>query len=72
MGHDRRQRNKKKFGTVRSLRRPKDMTVKVKPKEREPCRTRNPKPKIKTPSVGADRRRISDPPEFGVAPPAIG
>ena len=45
-----RQRNKKKFGTggVRG-RRSKAMTVKIKPKEEEPCRTRNPQPKVRTP-----------------------
>lgn len=40
-----RPRNKKKFGSARpEQRRSKDTTVKVKPKEHEPCRTRNPKP----------------------------
>jgi hypothetical protein len=53
----RRQRNKKKFAT-RSLRRPKGMTVKIKPKEQEPCRTRNPQPKIERPSGSADRRKL--------------
>ena len=71
MARDRRQRNKKKFATGRSLRRPKDMTVKVKPKEQEPCRTRNPKPKIRTPSVGADRRKTLNVLELRVAPPTV-
>jgi hypothetical protein len=38
------------------------MTVKVKPKEQEPCRTRNPKPRIRTPAVGASRRKTLDAP----------
>ncbi|HEX9788310.1 MAG TPA: hypothetical protein VGB09_09800 [Candidatus Binatia bacterium] len=54
----RRQRNKKKFASAGSLRRPKGTTVKIKPKEEEPCRTRNPRPKIKTPALDADRRKI--------------
>lgn len=31
------------------------MTVKIKPKEEEPCRTRNPQPKIRTPSARVDK-----------------
>jgi hypothetical protein len=58
MATGRRQRNKKKNGTERPLRQPKGMTVKVKPKEQEPCRTRNPQPKIRTPLARADRRKI--------------
>jgi len=61
MKQTRRKRNKKKFGTTRSLRRPKDMTVKIKPKEQEPCHTRNPKPKIKTPAAMADRPKTIAP-----------
>jgi hypothetical protein len=41
----RRQRNKKKFGTNRSLDKPKNATVKIKPKEEVPCSTKNPKPR---------------------------
>ena len=49
MKRPRRQRDKKKFGAARSPDRAKGVTVKIKPKEEEPCRTRNPQPKIKTP-----------------------
>ena len=50
MKRPRRQRNKKKFTTARLPDRPKGLTVKIKPKEEEPCRTRNPQPKIRAPS----------------------
>jgi hypothetical protein len=40
-----RQRNKKKFGATSPLEKPKNATVKVKPKEEEPCSTKNRKPR---------------------------
>jgi hypothetical protein len=49
MNRVRRPRDKKKFGKEISPGRPKDATVKIKPKEEEPCRTRNPQPKIRAP-----------------------
>jgi len=45
MKRARRQRNKKKFGATGPLEKPKNATVKVKPKEEEPCSTKNPKPR---------------------------
>ncbi len=45
MKRARRQRNKKKFGTTGPLEKPKNATVKIKPKEEEPCATRNLKPR---------------------------
>ena len=44
-----RQRNKKKFAAAGTDPRSKALTVKVKPKEEEPCTTRNPQPKILAP-----------------------
>jgi hypothetical protein len=44
-----RQRNKKKFAGQTPVH-PKDATVKIKPKEAEPCRTRNLQPKIQPPA----------------------
>jgi hypothetical protein len=41
----RRQRNKKKFAGTGPLKKPNSGTVKVKPKEEEPCSTKNPKPR---------------------------
>jgi hypothetical protein len=52
-----RQRNKKKFGRT-TLHRSKDTTVKIKPKQQEPCRTLNPKPKISMPAVDTKRRKV--------------
>ena len=45
MKRARRQRNKKKFGAAEPPEKPKNATVKIKPKEEEPCATRNPKPR---------------------------
>jgi len=45
-----RQRNKKKFAGQRSPAGLKKATVKIKPKEAEPCRTRNRHPKIRPPA----------------------
>jgi hypothetical protein len=45
-----RQRNKKKFAGQRALAGLKKATVKIKPKEAEPCRTRNRQPKVRPPA----------------------
>jgi hypothetical protein len=47
MKRARRQRNKKKFDTMGLPEKPKNATVKVKPKEEEPCSTKNPKPRAR-------------------------
>ncbi len=56
-----RQRNKKKFAGQRALAGLKKATVKIKPKEAEPCRTRNRQPKVRPPAWQKPTRRIDGP-----------
>jgi len=56
MKQARRQRNKKKFGNSPQTSRPERATVKIKPKEEEPCTTKNPRPKKKNAVVYFNKR----------------